>query len=129
MKLLTLAFTVKPNSQRNNWHLVSEIITCDIIYNHNNIISELSECIPSQVFVMTAHEYYSCDTDGKQRAIFPKVKYAICGRAESLGVPRLKPETKISNKVLSLQHAFMKIEEATIELDPMPYLLKRKRKI
>lgn len=89
MKWLTLAFIVKPNSQWNNWHLPFEIITGDIIYNHNSSISEFSVYIPLQVFAMTALGIIPVIQIGnKDWAIFPEVKYAIRGRAERFTSPK-----------------------------------------
>lgn len=72
IKLLTLAFIVKPNSQWKNWHLPSEIITLDIIYNPDGYILEFSTYIPLQILVMTAHGIIPVvQIENKDWAIFP----------------------------------------------------------
>lgn len=71
IKLLTLAFIVKPNSQWRNWHLPSEIITLDIIYNPDGCILEFSTYIPLQIFMMTAHGIiFIAEIGNKEQAIF-----------------------------------------------------------
>lgn len=110
MKLLTLALTVKPNSQWNNWHRVSEITT-EIFYITITTAFQNSLCIYLCKYLWWQHMSIIPVTQigNKDGAIFPKVKYAIRGRAESFRVPSLKPGTKTSKQALSLQCAFMKI--------------------